>query len=580
MSLYPDISACRDLQAAFDNERRQRYAWSIAWAAVTAAFLLPAVIFYLNPLVRYSGTISADETASIGAEAPGAEDGASPASIPERRSSQGFVTLDEPRALIGPFSPPRDPETEALDEAEAADEPIEDADGLVKSDNAYQANLYFAAAGVLYIVVSITVLAAQRRVIRRHASIFWDREVAQEDLTTSTGQPHTKLERFLRGKRSAPPLYLALWLPFGMLLSATILALIPEFLPSGEVIWWHLCQFLPPPETQGAEGGGDLPAYCTYLIELAPQAEVGSQQDTPEPLQPGWRDYLRLLGSVFMAGMTFAAIAITVYGTQILAWNFPPVRDALKIRDTLTREIRRDHANRLEARASGPKETGSDTNPLNLPLNEKLKDQGIAEIVKHCAAPTELIEDKIAQSSRMMSAEDLGSVVRLLSRGLLLLMLLALVTMSLGTPPGADVAETDKDLNAIVGSQHAWLMVMGMGFSVSLGICYVIPMMRLNPYIEVEQTAAADKTAWQLEDAADQQLVVKQVKIGEDPAPFPDELTYYLGANRTKFTNILSGSRYGGGFHMVLEAGLLRQMIWLAGILAPTVAAGVLAAAF
>ena len=394
----------------------------------------------------------------------------------------------------------------------------------------HQDVVYFLSALFLFFMIGIAAARAQHRVIKRHARIFWPRRVAEGHIV-KTG------DQFNTADRSKANTLLVLWVFLGFFFTWSVI----------EVLQGH-----------GFAGGNLLSQNALDMR--------GMLAWQPEE----WRGFLRSFGLLGFGAMVATIIALTAFGTALVSQNFPRLERALDLRDALEREV---HKLR-ERRAS----LGQAVVPAQLSASifgQKLDDEVIADFVA-CFGERDEDLRGIAPVARKMRASEMGELVHLLSRAMIMIMVLTLIVISLGLSSmdplwdgGADIREATQN------AYRAWLFVLGTGFTISAGLCYILPIMRLNPYIEAETNAREDPPGWDI-NLSNNQVSAKPKSFAPDRMSFSNDLMLALGADRRKFVTMMKGTRYGGGFHMVLDQGLWQYVLVILGLLSPTFTGGAL----
>jgi hypothetical protein len=212
--------------------------------------------------------------------------------------------------------------------------------------------------------------------------------------------------------------------------------------------------------------------------------------------------------------------------------------------------------------------------------------------------------------------EQARALVEAMTRALLLAMIVALVVVSLALDWIILRAEPGATLEAGLRlAAQAWLYLLGAGFSLALGIVYLGPSVRIDPYVDAYRAGrklfepdAADRAPASASDAAPRQWTgsvaitrrghyafhLAEAPAGTDDAPepatraaaigvgqaagkpatSPEEraLARRLGADAYKVAAILGVVSYGAAFHSLLDKGLRGRITQIATLIAPAAA--------
>jgi hypothetical protein len=205
------------------------------------------------------------------------------------------------------------------------------------------------------------------------------------------------------------------------------------------------------------------------------------------------------------------------------------------------------------------------------------------------------------------------ALIQAMTRTLLLAMIATLVIVSLALDWLVVRAEPNAALEADLRiAVETWLYVIGAGFSLALGIVYLGPSVRLDPYLdaygearelmEKDPAAGAEPAAakpplreWSgavtvarrgqyrlslregpEDHASSAPVEAKAFDLDppKDAAPSAEEqaLARRLGADALKFAAILRVVSYGAAFHSLLELGLRARVVQALTLIAPAAA--------
>jgi hypothetical protein len=391
----------------------------------------------------------------------------------------------------------------------------------------YVIDLRFTTAAMVMVVISLTTLVAQARTIRESTRRYWNR--------LPEGAPAKEREQaFLRrGTRVPNELDLFLWLVVAAIVATAALQLVPD-------VW----SWLPQPD-RSDDTVAALPVLASREI--------------------AW----------LLAALVAGVIAVSTFGISITDRNYPPQAQAAKLKDALDEAHPKTLAAvaKAEGRATARPRITTTANIKQMvdawPDDASLPPKGVDKVpVNHTLTPREVV-----------------AIINDLARALLLVLVVGLITLSLGL----DVLEARLDLGetlstSIAAAHDMWVIVLGVFLSLMYAAIYVTAISRLNPYVEAEDalkdTPSSKPSGWRFDlgqTGADLNKTILVPRKAESTlADFPPSLEHHLGANEKKMRIMLEATRYGGGFHLTLKEGLSGQIRTVLGFIAPAATAALL----
>ncbi len=290
--------------------------------------------------------------------------------------------------------------------------------------------------------------------------------------------------------------------------------------------------------------------------------------------------------------MTSTLIFVTALTTRRLAEDFPSPARAHAVKVGLANLVVKmeEEASKARQKLKAEGKLGAEGEPK---WPEKVSELdvlilGCSDKTTGDAAVDKPIQNdaKLPKVSREASAKGNFAAVKSLCIALIAVMIATLVLVSLGFDVLEGELKAEGALrDAIVASGDAWIMVLGVGMSVSVFLIYTTAASRLLPYIATEEKKA-DKPAksWSLKGKASLtspladtvQLEAEPVKEDKKPPLVDRDLAYVLGGYQPKLESILEGAAYGGGFQAVFDEEMFKRLASLVGLLAPAVAGALL----
>lgn len=445
--------------------------------------------------------------------------------------------------------------------------------GEAAAHGIYSAEILFGAAALLYVFLVYVTLVGQVRAIQRFGEVYWPR----------SSDPKSG-DQFDLSPRTSPLDQEAVVIVVNLIGFSAIATVAYQFAPLA-LPWVPSINFLPKALVCGPDW---LRAVCDHAT-----------------MAQGWQDVAIVFLHALLIGATLAVIAVTAYGALLISRMYPRTKTVSKLHHNIATSYR-SAAEAISEAAQKSEDAGAqqaDGNAKKLSENETIKkfltdERGfkpeelveMTDLIWRFAPPGTLDDGtdraKHAPTNTSLSATNTAEVVTSLSRALLILLIVALVVLSLGFDAiEADLSGPDAYKAAVAASNNAWLLALGVGFSICLALVYYIPTVRLNLFIyseadrkkeaEEKPTSWTGKIAGALWKGAEFDLK-PQEKKKKAKAKIDRDMTFYIGADHAKLTTILDSDRFLGAYHAMLEKGLPEQVRTLLVLLAPTFFSGIL----
>lgn len=163
--------------------------------------------------------------------------------------------------------------------------------------------------------------------------------------------------------------------------------------------------------------------------------------------------------------------------------------------------------------------------------------------------------------------KHLIEIINGLTYSAVVVVVLSLVVLEFGFGAAeARLALPDAELAAVIASNDAWILSLGVGYSLLIGLLHVPPIARLRPY---ELASEAMEKAQSAPVAEGEPLPVE--------TEFPFEMARHMGADRQKFDLIILGNDYGGGLQGFMQESFSKHLTRILGVVAPLIASTALA---
>jgi len=321
------------------------------------------------------------------------------------------------------------------------------------------------------------------------------------------------VERYEELPQQAPQLFLGVWLIFG-------------FVYGLFAINWahHVFPWLTPP-------GNPLDPSVAAGLEAGVLWQV-------------------LIGGLFLS-LIYCTIAISAFAIRLTAQNYPPVPSVTR----LAREIRKA----VKTLGEGGKKAPSMLDIVETAWKDVEPKTGIIPI------------------EWGMTPKQIVDIVNTFVRPLIVVLILALVCLSLYFDT-LEAANTWSDEQ--VNAHDFWVLILAALCSGLVAMVYLPALSRLSLYAEAADDLPKKKAdpGWRIEkgkykEAGSRVLVKRDAPSGKD---YDDDLERYLGASRSKMQIMLHTRLFAGGFHILLQQDLIKQLQTVLGLLAPTAAGAIL----
>ena len=285
---------------------------------------------------------------------------------------------------------------------------------------------------------------------------------------------------------------------------------------------------------------------------------------------------------ISVATLTVATTFVTAIATQRLACDYPDPTHAHSIR------IKLHHLRRRMIKFAKDQKTG-DGPHKHLDWPEKVTH--IEVLALGCSDASKGLPPKgrpyqfggiEPKVTKTIKAEANVETVKRLCVILIAIKVATLILISLGIDVLEGQLSAKGDLKeAIVLSGNAWIMVLGVGMSVSVFLIYAPALSRLLPYAAEADAKPKSKTkGWSLSGRA-ALLPSEDDSLSLEAKPIEDEkkediidrhMAYILGGNQAKLQSIIDGCLNGGGFQAAFDEGIIKRIVSLVGLLAPAAA--------
>ncbi|MEM9584010.1 MAG: hypothetical protein AAGA08_12925 [Pseudomonadota bacterium] len=275
-----------------------------------------------------------------------------------------------------------------------------------------------------------------------------------------------------------------------------------------------------------------------------------------------------------VATLASTTICITAIGVRCLVYNYPAplVAHAWKIKTSALIRDMEKHIKAQSDKTSWPKKIDHlDVLLLGVDPANTAPDPKARKLLRE---PIRL--PKVAKSA---SPDGILSAINTLCVFLIALMVATLIFVSVGFDVlEGKVRETEALESAIIASGDAWVLVLGVGMSVSVFMIYAFAAARIVPYCGGAEGGADDKklgwnltgNAWTLFGASGNvSLEAKPIEKNKAPERVDPDVAYYLGGNQSKLERIIAGCENGAGFHATFSGDMLKKLTSLLGLLTP-----------
>jgi hypothetical protein len=176
-----------------------------------------------------------------------------------------------------------------------------------------------------------------------------------------------------------------------------------------------------------------------------------------------------------------------------------------------------------------------------------------------------------------LSPLEIVAILNTLARPLVLILILGLVTLSLQF----DRLELRHDLSETIRASHdMWVLVLGALCSAMVAAVYLPAISRLSLYAEAEEDlkSPGGSNGWRISRDGDGSARgwLVDPRAPATPTPYEGGLIRYVGADRAKMRIMIHTRHFAGGFHILLQQNLTKQIQTVLGLLAPAAAGAIL----